>query len=346
MTHRQANRILLAGNDVGGVLVLQAMVTPLMEAGWQVTRWAHGYGTQVWPDADSLTQQPDTASLESAFDTIAPDLLVTGTSRFDTFEHDLWNLAKKRGIPSVAVLDASYNLKMRFERGQELNAQPDILALVDEQSRADIQTESWCSARLEVVGQPHLENVAETLHVRRAGRTAGSPPMLLFASEAFREVINPHRPIGFDQFSVAESVLTGLRSLNRPQRLVIKRHPIEPSDTWAAWIKEHAANGPVEVELSEADTNDLLAVADGVIGMSSGLLLEAAAAGIPLLALQPERNYILNPAAEILKPLTNAAALPAAIAGFPGSNKTRNVELQVAGSQQRLLVLLTHALSL
>lgn len=346
MTNRRPARILMAGNDVGGILVLQAMVKSLEKAGCLVTRWAQGYGIGIWPDTDSLQQQPDHAALEAAFDSVSPDLLVTGTSRFADFEHRLWRMAKKRGIPSIAVLDASYNLKMRFDRDQELDTQPNILALVDEHSRADIELENWCTARLAVVGQPHLENIAEILRVRRDGRTVGSPPMLLFASEAFREVINPHRPIGFDQFSVAELVHFYLSSLQRPLRLVIKRHPIEPPDSWTEWIKAFAVDSPVTVEVSEADTNDLLAVADGVIGMSSGLLLEAAAAGIPLLAVQPERKYILNPATEILKPITSAATLSATIAGFPESCKTQYAELQVAGSQQRLLVLLIGALSI
>ena len=73
--------------------------------------------------------------------------------------------------------------------------------------------------------------------------------------------------------------------------IVVKPHPREDTAAW-----EHVVLG--RAQLSSASAAELLMACDGVIGMTTMVLIEAHLLGLPVLSLQPERTGNVNPLVE------------------------------------------------
>ncbi|MEK7246397.1 MAG: hypothetical protein AAB223_10310, partial [Pseudomonadota bacterium] len=189
------------------------------------------------------------------------------------------------------VLDSWSNLEFRFTPAEGSAEQPDALGVIDDDTRAQIAAKGWCRARIFVVGQPHLAARTERLRRRRRRRPSGSAKRIVFFSEP---IIVDYGPTarGFTQFEVATLAAQALAG--SPGIVMdVKPHPREADADWRDWL----ARTP-NARLAAEDTETLLAAADGVLGITTIVLIEATLAGIPALSLQPERPEILNPALE------------------------------------------------
>lgn len=274
--------LLFAAHDLGGGRVLARVIEACRKAGYLVNVRAQGPAIEA-VGADCA------ASAEEDWDRVLrdlkPALVVTGTSDTAVFESNVWIAARNQGALSVALLDASINLARRFT-----NAQPDLVGVIDEGSRQELQA-PWCRARIEVVGQPHLEKVGQM--IGSYSNRSGPDGRFVYFSEPVAD--GPGRPsqVGYDQFTVARAILSALRPL--AGSLIVKPHPNEDFKLWERWLLEVEQQDGTRVEIAGGDALSLMAEVDGVVGMATMALLEAALAGIPVLALQPGRRYCPNP---------------------------------------------------
>ena len=284
--------IALAAHDPGGASVLVAAAPALRARGHGLLWLPAGPASRLWREAgEYVPDAVDAIAAAAALAQALPGLLLTGASFLDDFERELWSAGRKLRIPSLAVVDSWSNLERRFQFADATSEQPDALGVIDENTRAQIADEKWCRARIFVVGQPHLAARTERLRRRRRARPSGSAKRIVFFSEPIGEDYGPTAR-GFTQFEVATLAAQALAEY--PGIVMdVKPHPREADADWRDWL----ARTP-NTRLAAEDTETLLAAADGVLGITTIVLIEATLAGIPALSLQPERTAIVNPALE------------------------------------------------
>ncbi len=295
-------RLIFAANDPGAARVLEATVGVARARGHELRFVGAGPAVEIWRRAgeEVATDMPSGWA----------DVLVTG-SGFSPFESGCWSWAAAAGVPSLAVVEAWTNFERRFDdpsrKAKDAKAaQPDAIAVIDEVSRRTIETEGWCRARLFVVGQPHLQaQIARLGEARETTPRTPRQPTLVFFSEPIdtdfgREVR------GFDQYGVYDAIAEVVAPLAEV-RLLVKPHPREPLDRW----RQRAAS------ISERETEDLLLSADGVVGMTTMVLIEAHLLRVPVLSVQPNRTGLANPVVDRLGAVvTETKTLPARVVEF------------------------------
>ena len=290
--HNHPSRIALAAHDPGGAAVLAAVAPALRERGHELLWIPAGPAARLWREAGEYV--PDAMDGIAAIEQSLPNLLLTGTSFFKDFERTLWSAARRIGVPSFTDLDGWTNFEVRFVPLDGSAEYPDAFGVMDEATRAQIAAEGWCQARLFVVGQPHLAARTERLKRRRRGRPRGR--RIVFFSEPIAEDYG-RAARGFTQFEVATLAAEALAGF--PGIVMdVKPHPREADADWRDWL----ARAP-NARLAAEDTETLLAAADGVLGMTSTVLLEACLADIPALSLQPDRPKIINSVLDEMTPV-------------------------------------------
>lgn len=302
-----APTLLFAAHDIGGGRVLVPVVEACRAARYRVAVMAQGPARQVL--AGDLSMPDSLGDVVRAMSDLGPVVAVTGTSAKAMLEHGVWAAARRLRIPSVALVDASINLLERFLRPADGGAQPDVIGVIDTQSRRALLALKQVSARIEVVGQPHLERVGEIVGAKR--RLSRSRHRFVYFSEPIVDAPGGRHRVGFDQFSVLERALPGFADAGKTS-LIVKPHPNENPDPWRHWLARVARPAGVSLSLGNGDALRLMADAQGVLGMASMALIEASLAGIPTLALQPGRSYCPNPridASPAIRLLTDPSTL-------------------------------------
>jgi hypothetical protein len=297
------NSLLFAAHDPAAARLLLPVFRLAMASDYRVDLLAAGPAQAIWA-AEGLS------FLSEAPDLGAYDLLLTGTSFHADFDRVLWVKAREEGVPSLAGLDAWINLKRRFldEKSGEL-VLPDLVIAIDEENRQALLAEG-ISIRSKIAGQPHLEAVVGKLRERRTNKKSVTPGLDDYVIAFFSEPIDsdfPDGSRGFDQFETAALLAESLSS-HAPLQLIIQPHPREDIKAW-----ENRISAPEGVALTIGGwrTDDLLAKADLVTGMTSMVLIEAGLAGIPTLSLQPNRKFPGNPLVDRLgPPVLRAEDLP------------------------------------
>ena len=307
-------RLALAAHDPGGAAVLAAAAPDLRAAGHDLFWLPGGPAAKLWREAGEAAPEAMAApAAAAALERAGPELLLTGTSFHDGFERALWAAARRLRVPSLAVLDAWTNIERRFQSSDGASEQPDAFGVMDEATRADVAAAGWCRARLFVTGQPHLAARTERLKRLRRGRRGGERKQVVFFSEPIIEDFGPTAR-GFTQFTVATLAAEALGA-NLRVHFSIKPHPRESESGWRDWL----TRAP-RATLAVGDTESLLGGADGILGMTTMVLLEAALAGIPVLSLQPDRVGPTNPLLDSTVPVVaRRADVPRLLSGWPAA---------------------------
>ncbi len=311
--------LLFAAHFPGPANMLKPVMALARRNGHRVTAVACGPAAGIWRKAGEDVGEVK----ETAFEALAPDLLVTGTS-YDDFERDLWRVAAGCGVGTLAVIDAWTNLHRRFVNDDGSEIQPDAICVVDRPMHDRIVDGGWCRARIHVTGQPHFQSFVKRLAGKRRARPWSAAPSLVFFSEPLRQDFTPENGGGFDQFSVAGALLPALAGLG-PLSLIVQPHPRENHGDWEAWLGRRSLPPEVTAGIGGDATETLLTTCDGAIGMTTMVLFEAALLRVPILSLQPDRLRPLNPrldAIEGLELVTESAALAAATARFVRTLRT------------------------
>lgn len=302
-------RFAFAAHDPGGANALLAAAAGARARGDTVVCVAAGPAAAQWRAAGEVCLSTLEELLGGHRD--APfDLLVTATG-FSDFEKNMWSRCRARGLASLAVIEAWSNFKPRFLAADGDLVLPDAIAVVDEESRQALNGAPWRPVPVHVVGQPHLQRMAQDLRAARAARVRSGPPLVAFFSEPIDSDYGRERR-GFDQFEIAARLTAALARAGNG-RIAIKPHPREDAGAWRRWLDTLPAQGVATLDAS--DTSDLLIRADAVIGMTSMVLLEAALGGAPTLSLQVGRTETVHPIIErCLDVVTRAEDMDRALA--------------------------------
>tara|TARA_Y100001954_G_scaffold237898_1_gene303227 strand:- start:32302 stop:33246 length:945 start_codon:yes stop_codon:yes gene_type:complete len=214
---------------------------------------------------------------ESILSTVAPKVLLTGTSWGGNAEQVLRNAARRRGIPSVVVLDfwSNYSLRFRFA-DVSLQDMPDIICIMDEGARQEMIEEGFRPELLEISGQPHLE--ALTLDSARAQTSQTDRFMFLSQPDLTNGKSVHGRPL---LSSLFEEIGRVAASRERRLQLLFKPHPKEAPPELPA-LRALCQSELVDVVLV-AGSLPLVDVLEGVEVVAGGTtmgLFEARARGI------------------------------------------------------------------
>ncbi len=271
-------------------MMLAAIVPEVQRRGYGLELVAVGPAVDIWRDAGHAVTTVNTVRDVSLN---AVDAVITGTGFSDT-EREMWKWARSSNCPTMAVIDAWTNLALRFQ-GHEEMVVPDVVGVLDLAMAQAFEGFSWWHGITHVIGQAHLQAQTNRLRDKRKAR-AGGASQVVFFSEPVKEDFGDSR--GFDQFGVFSTLIECIGKRSDIQ-LLVKPHPRENAVMWQDIVDGSA-------QLSELSAADLLVMADGVIGMTTMVLVEAHLLGIPVLSLQPNRSEIVNPMIEdISQPVLN-----------------------------------------
>jgi len=236
------------------------------------------------------TTRSDIAKL---FDQFQPSFVLSGTSvNGQDLEHDFWEEASARDIPTLAVLDFWSNYKIRFLSSQTEDCiLPTKIAVMDDCARNDMIQEGFDSARLVVTGQPALDCVTppKSTTSRRSLDLPEEDWVVAFISQTTIPGIDASHAKypGFSKKTVLPMLLSALNAIQskhtRRVTLVVRPHPREAEETFD-WIDP----GAVSVKIIRSGSSRALASAcDLIVGLNSVFLLECCLMGFPVLSIQP-----------------------------------------------------------
>lgn len=247
------------------------------------------------------------------------ELLIVGTSENpESKGFDLTTIARKMGVPSVAIIDAAVNAVHRFRgnSSEPLAYAPDWL-LVPDQWTADKYVElGFAQDRVAVVGDPNVDRLRDVLiEFQQTGRetvrenvfpsVARKQKVLTFISEVSTGLA-PEQYQRSAEYTlcgrgaatarteiVVEEILDAIKQLvdeglPRPY-LVLRRHPKETALDLGNLVSSF------DMLSVGGDPLSVVFGSDIVVGMSSMLLAEAHFLGVPCLAVLPrelERDWL------------------------------------------------------
>lgn len=339
MTQRQ-KRILVASSLTAGGEALTPVVKRMQRTpNMRIHVLAHKAGFKSF-DASGIRfgrDQADNLHLEKISPEICrktliaknPTTVLTGTQVQEkedeqTFEQMLWQIAKERGIKSIAVLDTWDNYIERFcdlkplpdgnrltiKKGTELRYLPDTIAVIDEFAKKEMMELGFPEGILAVTGSPYFEHVlteAEKLTPETRRQFLERPVFSEFDSDGktivfMSDSIEGFYPdIGFTEKSVLQSFLkivdevveqTGMKI-----NVIVRPHPFRNENAQEAYECEtpnivKVFHNPVTARGSdpknEYSMEELLHSADLVVGTFNNPLITAKLMGRPVI------NYQLN----------------------------------------------------
>lgn len=339
-------RITFAAHDPGAARMICAAVDLVRDRGHDVGFAGAGPALDIWREQGETVIDLDPDDSRSIAEIAAEtDLLVTGTG-FGSYDRKLWKTFGEEGVKTLAVIDSWTNLRKRFADGPAGGTfiYPDRIAVIDRWSYDQLMADEGVPVPVYVVGHPHLQISTSTIRRRRGQRAENPEKTLVFFSEPIREDY-PGDTRGFDQFVAIAGLLSHL-SLNEPVNVLIKLHPRENMATWNDKLAGIAIPDRVRVSITGEPVEDLLVKADGVMGMTTMVLLEAALAAIPVLSYQPNRKTNVFPIIDqTATVVTDARALRGKLTKVFGDDgdtvfQTYNLAAEIENSDQRFVELL------
>lgn len=236
--------------------------------------------------------------------------VVVGTSvNPKSLSFDLIAAAKRRGIPSIGIVDAIVGPHFRFMGMSDdpLKHAPDTLLVPNDPTRITFENLGMPSDRLMVVGSPVVDAAAQAAELlagnsfdeKRAaifGEGCSDRQILVFISERSdgpdsTEYMKSAEYVlegwGYTKERtkiVLEEVLYALSSLSPRPALMVRLHPREDAADYANYIEM------IDGFTQGNDPYEEIYFSDGIVGLSSTLLVEAAAMGVPVLSILPREK--------------------------------------------------------
>ena len=293
--------------DAGGANAVAPVIRALRRAaGYTVQALAYGVARTTWRekgiDFQELSESTTVDDAAAFLKRVGAGLVLLGTSvNGIDLEKRFLKAARRLGTPTLAVLDFWSNYLPRFadEQGR-LGELPDVIAIMDDQTCADMERQGFPRERLIVTGQPAFDELAAlgkaaTPQQRAATREVlGVDPderLIVFASQPLTALYgaDPSNPgyLGYTEQTVLALLARCLEpiSCRAGQRMVL-------------WVRPHPRENPAALQPSasarvravvsgQGDGRELTLAADLVTGMTSVFLVEACLLGCPVLSLQP-----------------------------------------------------------
>lgn len=313
-------RVLFFSADPGGAECL----IPVMQALPREMKYllmCKGHATRYFKECFQSFLKIDNlvfAKVETVLDNYSIDAVVTSASSLpekDATEKLLWRWAKKKAIPSIAILDQWQNYARRFSGVDDrayLAYLPDKIAIMDKLAKKDMLEEGFPSNKLHITGQPAIERFRGSFIELKKKQKAARPNNLKndFAITFFSQPIRSFfkNTIEYNESDVLKDILSVISSLEkkweRNIKLICKLHPKNTLKDFAAVEIESGKN--FKFVRDEYSNHELVASSDIVLGVDSVMMINSVLAGIPTLSYMPG------------KPNTSIDCMPARIGAISG----------------------------
>jgi len=242
------------------------------------------------------------------------DLVVTGTGSDDFSEKYLWLAARRRGIPSLAILDHWLNFGVRFSRfpllelaryeeNKEHDCVPTIICVLDASVKHEMVEQGFSPEIIQVTGQPYFDLLLRQAQAVQPERVdefrekvmefPKDGKLLSFISENISEAEKGQDLEkyfwGYTERFELENVLRVVKNLSGkhpPITLLVRPHPNEVLDVYSDLLCSKRGKHFSVVLDRKADPFVLMKASDLLIGMTSMFLIEGAILGRPILSVQ------------------------------------------------------------
>jgi len=244
-----------------------------------------------------LSEQVTESCAEEILVAYQPDLILLGTSepedpKIGRLEAIFTSTARKLKMSSVSVLDSWINARDRYSLSSAglLDALPDLICVMDDQSRQKLDSLGFPLERLTVTGNPHFDRLSEIrqkmakvdkVSIRKNLGIAMTEKVILFLSQPLIE--DRRTNLGFNEIEVLEDI-----ALASPTALIlVKPHPRESASKYKS-----VENDRIKIVNLEIDIYQLGLAADVVVGMFTMLLYEYSLLGFRTISYQPGNTKI------------------------------------------------------
>lgn len=229
-------------------------------------------------------------------DIYCPDLVITSATSLperDMSEKHLWQIAREKGIPTLAFLDQWQNYAIRFSgpgENERLAYLPDYINCIDAVGEAEMIREGFERRRLVKFGHPYLSSLKESAgaideeEIRQRLGVAPAQRVALFVSEAIREHYGQSR--GYDQYDALRLFLEMLSEADEDILPLIKLHPKDTVIEYERLLAGYESLRP-HIVRNELNSIECIKISDVVYGMTSIMLIEAFVLGKRVVSIQP-----------------------------------------------------------
>ncbi len=207
-----------------------------------------------------------------------PDIFIAGTSGGDSPDkHIMKELGK---TPSLYVLDFWLNYWQRFSTigKKDFAFLPSCVCVMDDIAKEEMIAEGFPAERLIVTGNPHFDHFADAItHENEEAER------ILFISQPVSSLANlaGFSPVAYDEYATLNDLLCILKTLPENYYVSLRLHPKESSDKYTEYLDARVRRAQ-EPTLEEALSHSGL-----IVGMSSPVLMQAAAAGKKVVSYEP-----------------------------------------------------------
>ena len=298
--------ILLFAEDPGAANLIAPLPTQLRHAGLHCRFFADpqlaGFLSDRMIDVCLLEDEPG-----DVLDALGPRLVACGTSENRNGSSlAMLDAAHGRGITSLGLVDMPANARHRFQGAGEhpLEHAPDWIAVPDAPTARIYEELGFPADRIAVCGHPHYDVVrarrdeflCQSRDAMRGELLPDAPPdrpVLIFLAEGVDQ-LNPEASRATVAYTlrgsgnsddrttiVLEEVLAAVDELNPRPYVILRLHPKNAPDDYSQLWDE------VDMVSRDGDPLPLLWCADGVVGMTTFLLVEASLLGLPTLSVLP-----------------------------------------------------------
>lgn len=208
-----------------------------------------------------------------------PDIFIAGTSAGNTPDKEILQSLGK--VPSLYVLDFWLNYWQRFSTlgKKDFTFLPTKICVMDDIAKEDMLAEGFDPSCIVVTGNPHFDHFADAVT-----RTTEEKDRVLFISQPLRATAATpgFAPVASDEYTALSDLIAAVDSLPDSFYISIRLHPKETADKYAAQLGPRVRIAP-ENTLEEA-----LSASGLIVGISSPVLMQAAAAGKKVLSYEPD----------------------------------------------------------
>jgi len=234
--------------------------------------------------------------------------LVTGLSdRDDRTPQALWRGARNCGAKSIVITDdstislrhARHDLNDRFRDSDGIQIFPDMLCVVDKESRRAVAAAGMSKNSIIIIGNMHLQRFRrlaqeidehEITTLRRKWGATEESKVVLYASEPITQMRKHGKTRNHDELSLLGELIDRVQNNRLTDNIicdantivVIRPHPRDESTKFEPYLFDQ---GPRTIVSRAGSSAEAVLAADTVVGITSMLLVEAAALGRPSFSL-------------------------------------------------------------
>lgn len=262
-------RVLFSASDPGGANALAPVVMALAREGASLQGELSGPAQDIF----SATRIPFTIGAKDS-----ADIFIAGTSAGDSPDKRL--MRELGETPSLYVLDFWINYWQRFSTAgkKDFAFLPTRVCVMDDIAKEEMIAEGFPAERLIVTGNPHFDHFADAIT-----RESEEAERVLFISQPISSVASlpGFAQVSYDEYATLKDLVSVLETLPERYYVSLRLHPKESAEKYAEYL------GPRVRRAAEATLEEALSKSGLVIGISSPVLMQAAAADKKVLSYEP-----------------------------------------------------------